>query len=170
MELGKLIVFGILGLLTLNLWIGSASTRTHKVVENSATVSNTETLADTPNEELLPQTKNDPSSYRALTPANVRDRNDEATERAVDRYATYEYIRPRDPGTSNTYSYRVEGENEYGTYVEGSVNTRGITGKGYVTTEDGDHYWIVTEWTDDGELLGFDDEGNTYFLATSEIR
>ncbi len=169
MEPGKLIVFGILGLLTLNLWVGSASTRTHERTDNSATVRNTETSTDRPLEDKTPQFNND-SSYEALRPATVRNSDDEARERTVDRYATYEYIRPRDQGTSNTYSYRVEGEDEYGTYVEGSVNTRGTTGKGYVTTENGDHYWIVTEWTEDSELLGFDDEGNTYFLATSDIR
>ncbi len=170
MELGKLVVFGVLGLLVLNLWNGSATTsRAPKDDSNTAAVATVDTSTEVAEAEPLPGTRNTPP-YQALTPADVPDRNDEANERAVDRYATYEYIRPRDAGTSNTYSYRVEGEDEDGTYVEGSVNTRGITGKGYVTTEDGDHYWIVTEWTEDGELLGFDNEGNTYFLATSEIR
>jgi type II secretory pathway pseudopilin PulG len=167
MELGKLIIFGVLGLLVLSLWNGSGTTSTQKETENAAAVVTTETIEEM--SESLPQTHTIPP-YQALTPTDVPDTHDEANARAVDRYATYEYVRPRDPGTQNTYSYRVEGVDAYGTSVEGSVNTRGILGNGYLTTEHGDHIWIVTEWTEGGDLLGFDAEENTYVLSTSKIR
>lgn len=167
MDIGKLVIFGILGLLLLALWDGGSrsveqTSQTATVVDVEETVTETQPAPRARTSEI------DNERHYALAPADQTD--DERTERAIDEFAPYEYVRERDRGTSNTYSYRVQGYDQEGRAVEGSVNTRGVYGKGYVTTEDGDHYWIITEWTTEGDLIAEDDAGNSYILFTSEIR
>lgn len=178
MELGKTIVLGIGLFLFGSLWLGSR--------ENLISHSETENQATTPQRQfslspIRKQTASVETSQRPV-PAdnywpNERDSGlvlsrqyRQADESVYDEYATYSYIRPRDIGTENTYSYRVTGEDCDGNFLQGMVNTRGRYGSGYLRTESQEFISITTEWNDDGNLLGFDDQDNSYTLQTNPVR
>lgn len=167
--MGKLLLWGIVAFILLDLWSGNEPARQN--VTSGADASVRETSATT---ATLPPTTPIPSAAAVRT-AVIDDSEYEAEpdlthEDEYESYATYEYIRPRDIGTENTYTYRVKGEDDEGNRVRGMVNTRGTYGSGYIRNRDGKFLWIETEWTDDGELLGYDGDGTCYGLETDEVR
>ncbi len=167
MEMGKLLLWGMVGFILLDLWSGNEPARQSIAEDTDASV------VEMPAMAALPPTTQVTSAavLRAVTPDSEYELEpDFSREDEYKSYATYEYIRPRDTGTQNTYTYRVDGRDEDGDRVRGMVNTRGRFGNGYLRTEKRELIWIETEWTDDGELVGYDESGTCYELETDEVR
>lgn len=75
----------------------------------------------------------------------------------------FAYVRPRDFGSSDTYSYYVTGHSAEGR-VTGTIDTRGTYGEGYLKFRNGERVWINTVWTSDTTLDAHDDDGTYYEL------
>ncbi len=168
MDISKLLLWGVAGFILLDLWSGSEPVR--HVTASDAEVATTE-VAPASELSLPPYPELSTVTYEdEYEDDNYEVESNLGREGIYESYATYEYVRPRDMGTENTYTFRVEGEDRYGDTVRGMVNTRGTYGSGYVRTRNGEHLWIETEWTDDGVLLGYNKDGTCYELETDEVR
>ena len=62
-----------------------------------------------------------------------------------------------------TYDYDVSGYGDDG-YVYGDITVDKNGGDGYIYDDDGNEKWIDVEWTGNGTLEGYDEDGNYYEL------
>jgi len=72
------------------------------------------------------------------------------------------------PLVAQDYNYDVSGESEEGGSVYGNVDaysgTRDV--EGYIYTEDGEEKSFTGEWVGNGEIEGYDEDGNFVTLET----
>lgn len=60
------------------------------------------------------------------------------------------------------YEYDVSGNNDSGNYIYGNVEVDQSGGDGYIYQDDGEEKHIEVEWTEYGELAGYDEDGTYY--------
>ena len=60
------------------------------------------------------------------------------------------------------YNYDIEGYSDSGDYFYGEVDTEGKYGEGYNYDDYGNEIYVETEWTGNGELEAYDEDGNYY--------
>lgn len=58
------------------------------------------------------------------------------------------------------YSYDVSGYDSEGNYVSGNVDTDDKFVEGYVINEEGEEVYFEGEFVDQGEIEGYDENGN----------
>jgi hypothetical protein len=67
-------------------------------------------------------------------------------------------------GSSNSYSYDVNGTDDDVNCVSGTIDVNGKYGYGTIEDDDGNEVDVDVEWTGKGSLEATDSDGNSYEL------